>query len=165
MWLWLMSIWITLSGLLGILIQKWIPAVLTSSLAVEVHYDRIPDLVDEAREKAAQIVERCDTPVKDFYQAKLASIMEGPQPRLLYFLDISAGQTSRLDQFDTLRKLLPAEEKEKLDVLHNICRTKIEMDAHLSLQRALHWWLYLHIPAAVVLLVLTVIHIFVVLYY
>ena len=164
-WLWSMSIWVVLSGLLGIALQKWIPTLLTSGLSIEVHYDRIPELITEARQKAERLIQTCELPVQDFYRTKLAPILAKPQPRLIFFLDITAGQTAKFKQFDTLRILLPDGEKQKLDHLLDICKTKLEMDAHCSLQRALRWWLYLHVPCSILLFVLTIIHVFVVFYY
>jgi hypothetical protein len=39
------------------------------------------------------------------------------------------------------------------------------MDAHYTLQRTLRWWLYGHVPFALVLIAVVAFHIFSVLYY
>lgn len=164
-WLWMASLWITLSGILGALLQKWIPKMLTSGLAVEVLYERIPELIVELREKAETLVHDCDEATGDFYRKNLAPAMAAPQPRLIYFVDITGGIQSRIKQFDYLRRFLPAEEDEKLYHLQALYKTKLEIDAHYTLQKTLHWWLYLHVPVSLILLVLVSLHIFAVLYY
>jgi hypothetical protein len=164
-WLWFLSIWLTLSGILGVLIQKWIPKILTSGLSIEVHYDRIPELIVELKQKAENLIQNCDTLIRDFYRKSLAVSLVGPEPRLIYFMDITGGIQSQTKQFDYLRRLLPAEEKQKLDQLENLYKTKLEIDAHYTLQKALRWWLYLHIPVSIVLIVLLGLHLYSVLYY
>ena len=53
----------------------------------------------------------------------------------------------------------------KLDDLQAMYKTKLEIDAHYTLQKALRWWLYLHVPVSIVLIVLLALHIFAVVYY
>jgi len=164
-WLWFLSIWVTASGLLGVILQKWIPRLLTSGLAIEVVYERIPELINEIGEKVNALIETCAEPVKDFYQKKLIMALATPRPRLIYCIDITGGIQSRLKQFDYLRGFLPFEEKEKLNKLEAFYKTKLEIDAHYTLQRIMRLWLYTHVPASIVLLILLGLHLFAVLYY
>ncbi len=164
-WLWFLSIWVTVSGLFGVILQKWIPRLLTSGLAIEVVYERIPELINEISEKVNTLIETCTEPVKDFYQKKLVMALATPRPRLIYCIDITGGIQSRLKQFDYLRGFLPSEEKEKLSRLEAFYKTKLELDAHYTLQRIMRLWLYTHVPASLVLLILLGIHLFAVLYY
>ncbi len=164
-WLWFLSLWITLSGFLGVLLQKWIPKILASGLAIEVLYERIPALVGEIREKAENLIQTCGDTIQEFYQTHLAAALAAPQPRLIYYADITGGIHARTKQFDYLRRFLPAGEKAKLDQLEAIYKTKLELDAHYTLQKALRWWLYLHLPVSLVLFVLLGLHLYAVLYY
>lgn len=164
-WLWLLTMWITVSGLIGVAIQRVVPRMLASGLTTEVVYERIPELVGQIREGAEKLVETCTDPVRDFYRRNLVSILGSLQPRAIYYIDITGGIQSRVRQFDYLRKVLSSEEKEKLDRLETLFRTKLEMDAHYTLQRALRWWLYSHVPVSLVLLVLIAIHLYAVWYY
>jgi hypothetical protein len=164
-WLWFLSLWVTASGLLGVILQKWIPRLLASGLAIEVVYERIPELIKEIGEKVNALIETCAEPVKDFYQKKLIMALATPRPRLIYCIDITGGIQSRLKQFDYLRGFLPSAEKEKLSKLEAFYKTKLEIDAHYTLQRILRLWLYIHVPASLVLLVLLGLHLFAVLYY
>ncbi len=163
--MWLLSMWLVLSGLLGIVLQRWIPALLASGLTTEVLYDRIPELVASIGEQAVVLTATCDQAVRDFYERSLSASMAGPQPRLIYYLDITGGIQSRTRQFDHIRNFLSAGEVKKLNHLETLFRAKLEMDAHYTLQRTLRWWLYGHVPASVVLIALVGFHIFSVLYY
>ncbi len=164
-WLWFLSIYVIASGIIGVLLQKWIPKILTSGLAIEVVYERIPELIRELRDKANALAQTCAGPVKDFYKNNVALALAAPQPRLIYCLDITGGIQSRLRQFEYVRRLLAADEKEKLNKLEAFYKTKLEIDAHYTLQRILRWWLYTHVPVSLVLLVLLALHLFAVLYY
>lgn len=164
-WLWLLTVWVTISGLIGVAIQRVVPRMLASGLTTEVVYERIPELVVQIRERAEKLVETCTDPVRDFYRRNLVPVLGTLQPRAIYYVDITGGIQSRVRQFDYLRKVLSSEEKEKLDRLETLFRTKLEMDAHYTLQRALRWWLYTHVPLSLVLLVLIAIHLYAVWYY
>lgn len=163
--LWLLSIWTVLSGFLGLALQRWIPRRLTSGLTLEVHYDRIPELVDEVRTRAEAIAQECGETVRGFYERRIAGTFEQPSWGWLYFLDISGGLHRRLREFDFLAERLSAEERERLDRLRRLTAAKSEMDAQFTLQRTLRFWLWLHVPATLVLLALLVIHLFTVFYY
>lgn len=164
-WLWALSIWVVGTGLLGIAVQKWIPTLLNSGLSTEVHYGRIPELVKTSNERAAALVQDSDPVLREFYRKQLAPVLEAPRPRLIYFFDITGGSHVLLKQFVFARELVPEGEEPILDELEEIYRTKIEMDAHFTLQRALRWWLYLHVPVSIVIVALIAFHIFAVLYY
>jgi hypothetical protein len=164
-WLWVLSIWVTVSGIFGALLQKWIPKILTSGLANETLYERIPELIYEIRSRAEALIQTCTDPVKDFYSKKIAVAMLAPQRRLIYYLDITGGIQSRVKQFDYLRSVLSAEEREKLNKLESFYKTKLELDAHFTLQKILRWWLYTHVPVSLLLLILVGFHIFTILYY
>ncbi len=164
-WLWALSLWVVGSGLLGIVLQKWIPTLLNSGLSIEVHYDRIPQLVEALKQRADTLVTSCDAPIQTFYRKHLALALARPEARLIYYVDITGGLHARTRQFDQLRALLPPPEQEKLGALQDMYRTKLEIDAHFTLQKALRWWLYLHVPVSILLIALLALHIFAVLYY
>lgn len=164
-WLWLFSIWVSVSGLFGVFLQKWIPKLLASGLALEVLYERIPELVVELRERAQALAQTCTEPVQEFYRKHVAYALAAPQARLIYCVDITGGVNARLKHFDYVRNLLTREEQEKLNQLEACFKAKHEIDAHFTLQRALRFWLWLHVPASLVLLMLLGLHVFAVLYY
>ncbi len=162
-WLWALSLWVVASGLLGIVLQKWLPTLLSSGLTTEVHYDRIPDLVAEIRRRAETLVESADYATRRFYRDDLAPALAGPETHLSYYL--GAAPDGRAKQFDALGAMLPAEERAKLGELRQMVQTKREIDAHYTLQRALRGWLVLHVPVSIVLIGLLAFHIFSVWYW
>jgi len=164
-WLWFFSLWVVLSGLGGVMLQKWIPTLLASGLDVEVNYDRIPELTDELYERAEDLASESGPEVRRFYRRKLADVLEAPRFRPLYFVDVTGGRATHTRQFDHLRSVLPADQKEDLNELEQIADTKRQIDAHYTLQTPLRWWLQLHLPVGILLIALIGLHIFTVLYY
>ncbi len=163
--LWVSSLCVVVTGLAGVFIQKWIPPALTSALSTEVHYDRIPGLVEGVRERAERLAAASGESVRKFHAANLASVLAGPRVSFVYFFDITGGVQSRLRRLDYVRRLVNEDDVGRLDELRALVRAKFEMDAHYTLQKALRWWLYLHVPPAIVLTVLVAFHVFAVLYY
>jgi hypothetical protein len=164
-WLLVLTTWVAASGFAGIALRKWIPRLLTSGLRLEVLYERIPELAGEVRDRAAALAATSPALVQDFYRRRLAPDLARPRVRLLYFLDITGGIEGRLREFSFLRRLLAAGEQAQLDDLASLYRTKLELDAHFTLQKALRGWLYGHVPVSFVLLLLVAVHVFAALYY
>jgi hypothetical protein len=71
----------------------------------------------------------------------------------------------REQEFQILRRTLPPQAAPHLDELFQLYGTKLEMDVHFTLQRVLRYWLALHLPVSIVLIGLTLVHIFFALYY
>ncbi len=164
-WLWFLSIWVVGSGLLGIVIQKWIPTVLTSGLRVEVHYDRATELIEAIRQRCEKLIAKSDPRLKGFYTDHVAPSLAGRNPRLTYFFDITGGIHTRIKPFGHVRPHLSSTDKATLDAVQELFTSKLEIDAHCTLQRALRGWLVLHIPVSIVMTALLGFHLFSVMYY
>ncbi|MDJ0788534.1 MAG: hypothetical protein QNK05_17140 [Myxococcota bacterium] len=164
-WMWLLAVWTGLTGLLGLALQQWIPKALGSGLGLEVHYDRIPELVAELRDRAEELSEGGHDPVRQLHARKVAPELAAPRRSWRYFIDPTGSIHSRLREFDYLRSLLGGEEARDVEALEGIYRAKLEMDAHYTLQWALRSWLYLHVPISLVLVAIVAVHIGTVLYY
>lgn len=164
-WLWALSLWTVASGVAGRLLQRWIPRVLASGLSTEVLYERIPVLVEEIRERAEAVADASGEAIRSLYDRGLAADLAAPRRRWIYFFDITGGAAGRLAEFAHLRPLLAAEEGERLAELENLYRTKLEIDAHYTLQQALRGWLYAHLPVSFLLLVFILLHLYTVLFY
>ena len=76
---WLLSWWITISGLCGVAIQKWIPRQLASALSTEAHYDRIPELVEAVHAKVVALVESGNPSFLRFYEENLHALLSRPR--------------------------------------------------------------------------------------
>ena len=163
--MWTLSIWVVASGALGVLVQKWIPRTLSSGLTTEVHYDRIPELVEGIQARIDTVVRECDASITHVYESTVAPLVAKPEARWIYFVDITGGIQTRLHSLDHLKGLVSAAERANVDELRALVKTKLEMDAQLTLQRALRWWLFGHVPFTIALVVLVVVHLWSVLYY
>ncbi len=159
-WLWVLSWWTVLSGLVGRLLQRWIPRLLASGLSTEVLYERIPELVADLRERAARAVDGAHESVVALWERRLADELAAPRRRALYFVDITGGAARRLKPFRYLQRLLAEDDRERLAELERLYRAKLEIDAQYTLQSALRWWLYLHVPTSIVLLALLAVHLY-----
>jgi hypothetical protein len=164
-WLWALSLWVVGTGLLGIVIQKWIPTLLAGAVRTEVNYDRIPELVADIRERAEKVADGADYAVQEAYRDELAVDLEAPQFKPIYFLGIAGGLRGKASLFNSLRRMHTAEERERVTKLEELYSAKMDIDAHYTLQKALRGWLYLHVPVSVIALGLLGFHIFTVLYY
>ena len=163
--LWVSGLWVVATGLLGVFIQKWIPSALTSALTTEVHHDRIPELVAAVREEMDLLAAAGGESVRTFHETNLRPALAGPRASAAYLFDITGGIQSRMRRFDHVKRLLDGDDIGRLERLRVLMRTKLEMDAHYTLQKVLRWWLHLHVPAACLLTVLVAIHVLAVAYY
>lgn len=163
--LWVLSLWTVASGIAGLLMQKWIPRVLASGLSIEVLYERIPDLIDELRQKAEMMMIQAEAPIQAFYLKSLSSSFSQPRRRLIYFLDITGGIKARLRRFDYLSGFLSPTGQAQLDELERLYQTKLEIDAHYTLQQPLRYWQYAHVPTSWLMLAFVAVHLFTVFYY
>lgn len=84
------------------------------------------------------------------------------------FLNNGRSPQHRLDDnisarriFAQLRSDLPAELHDSLQELEDLCEERRQFNTQLRLHRWLHWWLILHIPPSIALLVLFVAHVIV----
>ncbi len=82
----------------------------------------------------------------------------------IVYTDSEGGLLQVVHDMDELRKT-PGDEWKKLNELEQLYRTKLEIDAHYTLQQTLRWWLYFHVPTSLLLLACVLVHIFVVWYY
>jgi hypothetical protein len=164
-WLFLLSLWVFLSGLAGVLIQAGVPRALASGLRVEALYERIPELAEELRQRAENVAKEGPQPVADFYRRTIEPLMRRPAPRLAYLIDVTAGSRELRESSEFVRALVPAESRALVDELEEACATKLELDAHYTLQRGLRYWIAFHLPPSIALLVLVGLHVFAILYW
>lgn len=163
--LFLLTVWVTLTGLCGVAIQKSIPRMLTEGLRIEVLYGRIPALVREIRREADDLSSRCGEVVQSFYRASVAPLLERPRLRWRVLLASQAGSPRLAGEFTHLSRVVAEGERPRVTRLRQLHEAKAELDAHFTLQRILRGWLILHAPPSFALLVLLVWHMFAAWYY
>ena len=158
-WLLGLTIWTTVSGLMGVGLQKWVPALVAAHLTVEAIYERIPELVVQLQAEAARTMEGASDVLQRFYDAQVQPALAGLTPSWSYVLDARRGRDERLAPFEHLRSFVGDEDQQRLADLQAIVSEKLELEAHYSLQRALRIWPFLHVPPAMLLLGAIVAHV------
>jgi hypothetical protein len=155
-----LSVWTTASGLLGVWLQKWIPAALAEGLRVEALYERIPELMANLVTEADALMAGADDVSERFYRTEVRPSLSRPNPSWGFLLDVRASRDRALEPFRRVAEFVTADQKERIDDLMSIYTEKIELDAHYSLQGILRRWLLLHVPTAGLLMGLLAIHVF-----
>jgi hypothetical protein len=157
----LLAGWTTGTGLLGVWLQKWIPARLAEGLRVEALYERIPVLVEQLRAEADALMEGTGDTLESFYRTQVRPSLSRVKPSWSYFTDVRAGRERALEPFRRVSPFVGEAEKQKVDDLMAVYTEKMELDAHYTLQRILRRWLAwtLHVPAAGLLMGLVAVHI------
>lgn len=158
--LWLLSFWTTLTGLLGVALQKWIPAALAEGLRVEALYERMPEIVRQLREQADAAMADSSEALEGFYRREVRPTLESLRPSPGYLMDVRGGQERALEPFRRMTPFVEPAERERVDDLMAIVTEKRELDAQYTLQGLLRGWLVLHVPTAGLLMGLLVVHVF-----
>lgn len=144
---------LTLSGILGRLLQKALPMSLASS-GGEVIFERIPGEIIRLRQAAErQLIEYAEKTGKGSltaaYEETLAWYFRRPRFMLSYLLGMARGRHWFNNQARVIAGVLGADEKPYLDRLSALALRKHLLDLHYAQQSLLRSWLFLHVPVAV----------------
>jgi hypothetical protein len=159
---------VSITGTLGLVIEKTYPKALTQS-GVEYIYERIPAEVAEIREAAESLIEECtqetgSETLARYYRDKKSLGWFFFRPR--FFLNhIVLGQAAQhwvQHQCSLLERYLNPDEQTYLKKIFTLADTKRKMDFHYSVQRILKGWLLIHVPLAAGLIILACWHLIVV---
>ena len=164
-WLFGLTVWTALTGIVGVLLQKWVPVLIARNLKVEALYERIPELVGKLAETAATTVTGAGDVLNRTYDTEIRQLLANPAPRWGYLFDIRQARVRQLEPLTRVETFVEGADREKLRDLTVVVNEKLDLDVLMSLQRVLRAWLVTHIPAAVVLLGLLVVHVFAVVYF
>lgn len=156
----LLSAWTAGSGLVGVWLQKWIPAAMAAGLQVEALYERIPRLVEGLLGEADQLAADASDPLERFYRQEVRDGLAVQRPSWAYLIDVRAGREAALEPFRRMRAYVPQEDQGKLEDLASLYTDKLELDAQLVLQGVLRRWQWIHVPPAGLLMGLLVVHVF-----
>jgi hypothetical protein len=163
-WLFGLTLWSTVSGLVGVWLQKWIPTVMARQLSVEALYDRIPEMADRLQSEADAVARGASDLLERFYSGEIRPSLAGVAPSWSFLAGIGGDRERRLAAFRNVAQFVSEGDQDRLKDLEAIVAEKLELDAQYSLQRALHLWLPVHLFPAIVLLGLLAVHILAVLY-
>lgn len=159
----ILSGWTTASGLMGVWLQKRIPARLAEGLNVVALYERIPALVQGLCAEADVLMAGVSDILETFYRTQVRGDLAQVRPSWSHFADVRAGRERALERFRRMTSFVGPAEKEKVSDLMVIYTEKMELDAHYSLQGILRGWLTwtLHAASGGLLLGILAVHILV----
>jgi hypothetical protein len=177
---------VIISGIVGAVLQHFMPRLITQRVPMETIYDQIDrvqgQLLTEADELIASIDEIATKLGLYVAAAKVGSSATMPKTgttpevavtelRGVYtnsirpFLAVRGAYRDPLyarknakGMFSRLRKLTPEELKDVVDDLENVCEEKRDLDRQSRMHRALHVWLFIHLPLSFALIALGFIH-------
>lgn len=155
--------WSVVSGMLGVALQKHLPAVLAGELSVEAAYERIPQLTGRLQQEADALMHGAPAMLDHVYQREIRPSLSTLQPSWYYLLDTATAARRRLAPLAGVQAFVDDDERGRLEDLAAIVTEKHQLDVQYSLQRVLRHWLVLHVPVAYLFAGLLVLHIVLVL--
>ena len=191
-WMMLLFTIVIISGIVGAVLQHYMPKMMTKQVPYETIYAEIPrireQLLDEADVKVAEVTGV--TMTNDAMAVAgaetggvlvtLVQMEDDVRNELTKFYDDEmrpyiehqgtgnwpiADRTSASALFASLRTRLPEVIHPVVADLESICEEKRELDHQIRLHRLLHGWLFVHVPLSLALLLMGAFHAFVALRY
>jgi hypothetical protein len=157
---------VTLSGTAGYALQRLLPRRL-ADIEGEVIYERIPSEVAALRDQVEELVLKA---VKELGSDTLGRYYEESlewffwRPRFLVGHLLGSGRSASWirGRITALRRYLSEDERAYLARIEELALKKSRLDAHYALQSVLKFWLFVHVPASVLLVLLASWHLLVV---
>lgn len=157
---------VSFSGVVGYSLQRLLPRRL-ADIGGEVIYERIPSELAGLREEVESLVLKAvkklgsDT-VGRYYVESLEWFFW--KPRFLLGHVVGSGRSASWirGSITALRRYLSEDERAYLVEIEEIALRKSRLDAHFAIQSVLKFWLFVHVPAAVLLLLLACWHLLIV---
>lgn len=154
---------VSLSGLIGIALQRLYPPRLTQS-GLEIVYERIPAELSEIRQRAESLVLGCTKEtgneiLAQHYLQTLDWFFRRPR---FFASHAWGGQKAAYwvrHQCSTVRRYLNEAERGYLDQLSALAELKNRIDLHYAAQSLMKGWLLAHLPLAAAVMVLAAWHV------
>lgn len=155
-----------LSGVVGYVLQRILPHRL-ADLEGEVIYERIPGELADLRAEIEELILKAvrelgsDT-LGRYYTESLEWFFW--RPRFLAGHVLGSGRSASWirGRITALRRYLNEDERAYLARIESIALRKSRLDAHYALQSVLKLWLFVHVPASVLLILLACWHLLIV---
>ena len=150
------------SGMYGLFLSKSVPLRL-SRLREEVIYERIPSMREQVQQAAHEIVtdllQTSDAPpLVDFYSGSLIPFFV-QRRGLAYYVQPSSHLRNQLQQrLASLERYLADDQRATQRQLARLIDRRDDLDFHDAHQKRLKYWLFFHIAATYLLLVMAVVH-------
>ncbi len=149
---------VTLSGIAGYALQRLLPRRL-ADIEGEVIYERIPSEIAALRAEVEELVLKAvrelgsDT-LGRYYEESLEWFFWRPRFLLGHVLGSGLSQSWIRGRITALRRYLSEGERAYLGRIEVLALRKSQLDAHYALQSILKFWLFIHVPASVLLVLL-----------
>jgi hypothetical protein len=155
-----------LSAIVGIIFQRIYPRRLID-LGSQVIYERIPTELANLREEAEALVlqavrETSSDTVGRYYAESFQWFFQKPRFVLSHLLGTGRSLGWIHMRVKVLDRFLNQTEREFMHKLEAIAIRKNGLDAHYAMQGALKLWLFVHVPSAILLVLLACWHLIVV---
>ena len=164
-WLLGLTLWTTISGLIGVWLQKFIPLLIVGNLSVEAIYERIPELVGRLQAEADKVIEGSSEILERTYLSDIRPQLSGVNTSWSHLFDFRRARDERLRPLRHVAQFLNEDERGRLTDLTAIFTEKTELDIQFTLQQVLRQWKAIHVPPSALLLALMVVHIVSVVYF
>ena len=161
--LWILYWAVALSGVIGLIISRLIPPRLTSR-GREAIFERIPEIRRDLRERAEALVEQSigDTgamTISSFYTARLRDFFGGPRNLRRHITSLTSALSRQMTEIEDQYRYLNDQERETMQQLAELVRTKDSLDHQHALQMLLKLWLFVHVPLTYCLLAAVALHV------
>jgi hypothetical protein len=170
--LWVILLLTLATGVFGLLLQQFLPRIITTRIASEAPFEQIPHLCAVMRQQADALIEgvQADAKMDEDVKAELRKFFDAEvRP---FFAPTFTGSSAlahplRAEVMFARIRAVPGMSavKEHLGRLETYCDERRQLGEQERLHRWLHAWLLIHVPLSVVLLVLGLAHAVVSLYY
>lgn len=153
---------VSLSALLGLWLQKFYPQRLTD-IGGEVIFERIHLEIATIRKQVNDLIlqsakSHANPALAKFYVESLAWYFQSPRFILSHLTGSQRSHTWINQHITILQHYLSEAEHSYLIQLEVLAMRKSRLDAHYALQGALKLWLFVHVPMAVLLVLLATWH-------
>jgi hypothetical protein len=153
---------VSLSGVFGLAISRWIPARLALR-GENVVFERIPALRWKIKQEVealalASVPQTHSTTIADFYERRLRSYFERPHSLWGELPGYSKSLHVLLSEVEDLDRYLNAEERKLMAQIAEFIRIKENLDFQLAAQGLLKLWLFVHIPLSYALILIGLVH-------
>lgn len=175
-WLWVLVAVVTVSGILGLVLQQFLPSLLLHSVPGETVAQQLSRALEDLNALGEQAVVEfagaVDRPAPAYHEAAgtPGQPPAGGEPLRRFYLDHVRGflrgskgsilesstQSQRL--FESLRTMTPPHIHAGVDRLERLCERRRQLLEQTFIMRILMVWLILHVPLSWVLVTLTAIH-------
>jgi len=141
------------SGILGAILQHYLPRMITTRVPMETIYEEIPHVRAQLREEAEQLVSTLAFEAEHDDKVRFREVYASS---IRPYLD--APETAACPLFPSLRREIPEAFHPALEDLENICAEERQLSRQRRLYHWLHAWLLVHVPLSIALLLLGGIH-------